>query len=75
MRAGTRLFGSTFTDLYLQFQKSQKVNFSFFIYSTFGMPHISHAKKIVILHCGGFINPKVATFLCENIIWVNLDCV
>ena len=27
MRAGTRLFGSTFTDAYLQFPKSQKANF------------------------------------------------
>ena len=27
MRAGTRLFGSTFTDTNLQFQKSQKANF------------------------------------------------
>ena len=44
MRVGTWLFGSTFTDAYLQFQKSQKANFSSMC-STFGMPHISHAKK------------------------------
>ena len=44
MRAGTQLFGSTFTDAYLQFQKLQKANFSCMC-STFGMPHISHARK------------------------------
>ena len=44
MRAGTQLFGSTFTDAYLQFQKSQKANFSCMC-STFGMLLISHATK------------------------------
>ena len=44
MRAGTRLFGSTFTDVYLQFQKLQKANFSCMC-STFGMLHKSHVTK------------------------------
>ena len=44
MRAGAQLFGSTFTDAYPQFQKSQKANFSCMC-STFGMLHISYATK------------------------------
>ena len=39
MTAGRRLFGSTFTDAYLQFQKSQKANF-LYMCSNFGMLHI-----------------------------------
>ena len=44
MRADTWLFGSTFTDAYLQFQKSQKANF-LCMCLTFGMLHMSHATK------------------------------
>ena len=44
MRAGTLLFNSTFTNGYLQFQKSQKANFSYMC-STFGVLLISYATK------------------------------
>ena len=44
MRAGAWLFGNTFTDAYLQFQKSQKANFSCMC-STFSMLHISYVTK------------------------------
>ena len=44
MRAGTRLFGSSFTNAHLQFQKSQKANFSCMCL-TFGMLYISYMTK------------------------------
>ena len=44
MRAGTRLFGSTFTDAHLQFQTSQKANFSCMCL-IFGMFDTSHMTK------------------------------
>ena len=44
MRAGTWLFGNTFTDAYLQFQKSQKTNF-LYMCSNSAMLHIFQATK------------------------------
>ena len=58
MRACTWLFASTFTNAYLQFQKSQKANFSYMC-ST--------------LVCLIYLMQKSCYFLCENIILVNFE--
>ena len=64
MRAGTWLFGSTFTDAYLQFQKSQKANFSC-ICSTFGMLHIYHATNRNLALWGVYELSKLLLFYAK----------